>query len=429
MNDLHNARVTVLGLGLHGGGVETVRFLAAAGARVTVTDMKPAHKLKASIEAIKGLAEHERYGGHDPEDLRNADIVVKNPAIPRDAPILDYARRIETDISLFLHYVRGPLIAVTGSKGKSSVTALIHRGLASRSPDAVLGGNITLSPLPAISKLTHTTPVALELSSFQLGDLALCQSVRTGQVRLNPDIAVITSIFPDHQNYYRGDMEAYVRDKEVIFSDLDKDNTLVLGCDEPWASRFESACSATVVRVQSRHTGPDRNRDIAEAALSALGHTRESVAEALDTFEGLPHRLEYVATRDGCRYYNDSAATVPQATAAALAHFPSEHTVLITGGTDKQLDLTGFAHSAAKAKAIVLLAGSATERMQLELDLSSVAYHGPFHSLREALHSAASLADHGDAVVFSPGAASFELFENEFDRGRQFKTLVSNLGA
>ena len=429
MTDLRDARVTVLGLGLHGGGIETVKFLAAQGARITVTDMKPAEKLGESIEAIRGLADRECYGGHDPEDIRTADLVVKNPAIPRDAPILKHAARIETDISLFLSYVKGPLIAVTGSKGKSSTTALIHRGLAAQHADAVLGGNITISPLQSIHSLTATTPIVLELSSFQLGDLSLCCSVRTGEVRLKPDVAVITSIFADHQNYYRGNMEAYVRDKEVIFLAQDHDDTLVLGCDEPWASRFESACQARVIRVSGRHSGPGRNRDIAEATLSVLGCTGTDVTAALDTFSGLEHRLEYVATRHRRHYYNDSAATVPEATAAAIAQFRDNRPVLITGGTDKQLDLSGFANSVSPAKAIVLLSGSATERMRKELHASGTHYYGPYDTLEETIKVATGLAADGDTVVFSPGAASFELFENEFDRGRQFKELVRGLEA
>ncbi|MFP4642894.1 MAG: Mur ligase family protein [Spirochaetales bacterium] len=427
MSDLRNARVTVLGLGLHGGGVETVKFLAAAGARVTVTDTKPAEKLRESIAAIRGLAEHEHYGGHEPADIRNADMVIKNPAVPRDAPILEYARRVETDISLFLRYVRGSLIAVTGSKGKSSVTALVHRGLMTRHPDAVLGGNITISPLSSVQSLKPTTPVVLELSSFQLGDLSLCHTIRTGDVRLKPDVSVITSIFPDHQDYYRGDMDSYVRDKEVIFRSQDERDTLVHDCDEPWATRFESACRATVVRTQSSHRGPDRNRDIAITALSVLGYDGPDVSSALDTFNGLEHRLEYVATRGGAHFYNDSAATVPQATAASVARFRDTATVLIAGGTDKRIDLSGFADSVARAKEIVLLSGSATRRMLQELRTSSIGYHGPYDSLAEAVSVAVKLAAPGDNVIFSPGAASFELFENEFDRGRQFKSLVANL--
>lgn len=427
MNDLHNAKVTVLGLGLHGGGVESVRYLARHGARVTVTDMKPAERLAASIAAIEGLTERQRFGGHDAEDMRSADFVVKNPALPRRAEILAHARRIETDISLFLARFNGTLVAVTGSKGKSSVSSLIHAGLKTEHPYARLGGNITVSPLSFIDEMVPDAPVVLELSSFQLGDLALCGSVRSGTVSLHPRVAVITNIFADHQNYYNDDMDAYVRDKEYIFASGTEDDVLVIGSEEPWTSRFKARARGRVVHVPPEGNPRQQNIRLAEVALEALGVSGPQVREALEAFPGLEHRLEYVTTREDVRYYNDSASTVPEATAGALQAIGAQQTVLITGGTDKHLDLSGFADHVRDARAIVLLSGSATERMRAILEARGIRYFGPFDELRDALMQANTLASPGNAVVFSPAAASFELFENEFARGREFKRLVDAL--
>lgn len=439
MYDLSGAKVTVLGLGLHGGGIETVRFLSRNGARVTVTDMKPRETLSEAIEKIDGCFEHARFGGHDESDIRNADLVIKNPAVPRTASILDKAHRIETDISLFLERYRGPLIAVTGSKGKSTVSSLIHAGLQAKHPDARLGGNITVSPLSYLEKLSRNTAVVLELSSFQLGDLRLCDSVRRKQVSLKPAVSVITCIYPDHQNYYHDNMEAYVQDKEEIFLSQGPKDALILGCDEPWRTRFSRKASARVVCTTPTDGSMERNRELARRALSLFGVEGADTDRRLTAFSGLEHRLECVRRIGSLSIYNDSAATVPEATAAALSALGAARTILITGGTDKHLHLDGFAESIRDAAHIVLLAGSATRRMQYELDLAGIEYSGPCATLSEclsvALEAARSMgacaADRPDAlsasIAFSPGAASFELFDNEFARGRAFKELVSAL--
>ncbi len=428
MNELEGLRVTVLGLGLHGGGVATVRYLFRHGARVTITDSKPADRLQRSRSLIAGMAEREVYGGHSESDISAADIVVKNPAVPRDAAMLKHARRIETDLSLFLSQFRGPIIAVTGSKGKSSVASLIHAGLLTAYPSARLGGNITVSPLSFLDELAESTPVVLELSSFQLGDLPLCTSSRDGTVRFAPSIAVITNIYPDHQNYYRDDMEAYVRDKELIFASQSPDDLLILGTTEDrWTSRFRSRAPGRVIVCPSCRDHVEQNRTIARLALERFGVSGARVDEALHTFQGLEHRLEKIDSISGIRFYNDSAATVPPAAVAALRTLGPNRTVLIVGGTDKHIDLTGFAESISDAKAIVLLEGSATGRMKNELDAVGCAYHGPYPDLSQAVDAAVALASTGDAVCLSPGAASFELFENEFERGREFKRIVSRL--
>lgn len=428
MTKLKGLRITVLGLGLHGGGVATVRYLFRHGARVTVTDTKPAERLEQSRALIAGMVEREVYGRHHDSDIGDADIVIKNPAVPRDAPILRHARRLETDLSLFLSRFRGPLIAVTGSKGKSSVASLIHAGLLTAYPSAQLGGNITVSPLTFLDELDEITPVVLELSSFQLGDLPLCTSYRDGTVRLAPQIAVITNIYADHQNYYRGDMEAYVRDKELVFSSQGSGDLLILGTtDDRWTHRFSGRAPGRVAVCPSASSHLEQNRAIARLALDSFGVSDSGVDDVLQNFRGLEHRLEELDSIGGVRFYNDSAATVPPAALAAVRALGPSRTVLIAGGTDKRLDLTGFAEAISEAKAIVLLDGSATERMRAELDAIGCTYYGPYPGLREAVDAARSLAAAGDAICLSPGAASFELFENEFERGRAFKRIVSRL--
>ena len=214
IEDLRGKKATVMGLGLNGGGLASARFLAECGASVTVTDMKSASDLKDSIAALSGLPIRFVLGKHEFDDFAQADLVVKNPAVRPDSPYLLASRAIETDISLFLRFAASPIIAVTGSKGKSSVSSAIHHVLSSSGRTAFLGGNITVSPLSFLGRCTRDTPVVLELSSWQLADMR-------GLGVLKPEIAVVTNIMPDHMNRYNS-MEEYVADKRLIYADQDR---------------------------------------------------------------------------------------------------------------------------------------------------------------------------------------------------------------
>ena len=222
---LDGARVTVMGLGLHGGGAAAARFCAERGAKVTVTDLQREEKLAGSIETLSDLPIRFVLGRHEPEDFTGADIVVKNPAVPRNARYLAMAERVETDISLFLRECAVPIIAVTGTKGKSTTVSAIHYGLTRAGYRSHLGGNITISPLTFLDEVNGESDAApgpadaggrrvvvLEVSSFQLGDLLLTPHPDL----FKPRVSVITNIFEDHQDYY-GSMEAYVAAKRIIY--------------------------------------------------------------------------------------------------------------------------------------------------------------------------------------------------------------------
>ena len=208
------ARVTVMGLGLHGGGASAARFLAREGAEVTVTDLRGETELAASLDSIASLPIRFVLGRHEDGDFADADIVIKNPAVPRSSRYLALARRIETDISIFLSRTSSPIVAITGTKGKSSTSSAAHHILSETVGNAFLGGNITRSPLEFVDELTEESTVVLELSSFQLGDLTLTGA---GIEALRPRISVITSIFRDHLNYYDS-MDDYVADKRLIYA-------------------------------------------------------------------------------------------------------------------------------------------------------------------------------------------------------------------
>ena len=456
-SDLRGLRATVMGLGLHGGGLAAAQFLTSHGARVTVTDLRPRAALQSSLAQLDSSV-RVVLGEHEAADFTGADLVIKNPAVAADSPFLQAARHagvpIETDVSLFrrLHPAT-PLLAVTGSKGKSTTAAALHHGLRQWHPEARLGGNITTSPLAFAVSVTATTPVVLELSSWQLGDLP-------DPALLRPRVAVLTNLLPDHQDRYPS-LRAYARDKLRLFAGQRGADVAILGSgttrwlEQPPAARqwhvAEGALPAgqhgaelAEGRAWLRTNAGQRRLLVAErqlrgrhnllnlaaaalgvAAFVGLGETAR-VARALAGFGGLEHRMETVAHWRGIRFVNDSAATMPHATAAALRALPRPVT-LIAGGNDKQLDFAVLADALAPVTAAVLLAGTATAKLGAALAGGGVATHGPFARLDAALRAAVAATPVGGTVLFSPAATSFGMFAHEFERGRVFKSAVAEL--
>jgi UDP-N-acetylmuramoylalanine--D-glutamate ligase len=450
-----------MGLGLNGGGLEAARFLASRGTRLTVTDLRGPDALLPSITALDAFVRETgappvRYvlGRHEITDFQNAGLVVKNPGVRPDSPFLRAARRIETDISLFLRENPARLLAVTGSKGKSFTASAIHYGLnAARARGllpggAWLGGNITVSPLSFLGKLGPDDDVVLELSSWQLADLLLVPPREDGRPLFKPRVAVLTAIMSDHQNWY-GSMEAYVNDKRIIYRWQDQTDATIAG-DDSWGASFRAetrgrpyvyaaatgsdttmvsdpAAYACLVPARPAVVGAHQKRNLHAAALALfdLGLPPEFIRETLAGFGGIEHRLEFFHEKNGIRFYNDTAATIPEAAAAALEAL--NHPVLVAGGTDKNLDFTPLAAAAPLAKAIVLLAGTGSAKLIPLLDAAGAPYSGPFDKLGEALSAALARAAPGDTVVLSPGCTSFGMFQNEFDRGRQWKAAVFSL--
>ena len=457
--------VTVMGLGLHGGGTATARFLASRGAEVRVTDLRSPEVLAPSLETLKGYALKYTLGRHEMEDFQSADLVFKNPAVPPASPYLQAAKAVETDISLFLRLNRRPLLAITGSKGKSTTASALHHILKGSFPDAKLGGNITVSPLTFLEKTSaeewnrRNDPVVLELSSWQLADMA-------GKGVLRPQVSAITNILKDHQDRYDG-MDAYVEDKTRIFQEQRETHFTLCPYDDPYGPEFAAATPAKPLFFSRKplpagmsgawltETGGGfscgtqweelfppalslpgahnrLNCLIAAAAARLFGLAPETIQKALSTFTGIGHRMELVRTWRGIRFYNDSAATIPDALAAALRSF-DDPIFLIAGGTDKNLDFTPLEAVLPLPAAIYLLEGTAFEKFEGELTAKNLPFNGPYGSLRKAFDTtvAQALPDvregRSPVVLLSPGCASFGMFLNEFDRGRQFIQMVEEL--
>ena len=505
-DEIAGKKITVMGLGLNGGGEACVRYLLKHGAIVTVTDMKTREQLLPTITSLEEDPELDKsrltyvLGEHRIQDFAAADCVIKNPAVKFEGnKFLAAAQAVETDISLFLSFTKAPIIAVTGSKGKSSTVSAIHYGLTECGFKAFLGGNITVSPLTFLEETSEDTPVVLELSSWQLRDLR-------GRKILKPHIAIITKIVPDHQNFY-GSMDAYVADKKLIFADQTAEDYTIIDADDDgyeheseeamaefehkytsWGDMFASETKATVLRY-SKHTlkegmfgvyqqgnggfehlpeltglgskqdeqliadlfvpGDHNRTNVLNAALTLrlMGITPMVIRQTLATWKGIPHRLERFFDwsfssenkKHKIIFYNDSAATVPEAAAAASQSFGTD-IILITGGTDKELNFVPLARTLHGEcgtqfipKGIYLLSGTGTDKLTVLLDEYKVEYTGPFDSLevlltvlKEDLEGMEDLPTILP-VVFSPGATSFGMFQNEFDRGNKFKEAVQKI--
>ena len=455
LRDIAGMKVTIMGLGLHGGGVASARFFASHGAEVTATDLRDEKTLAESIAALRGFPVRFVLGEHLMEDFSGADLVIKNPAVPPDSPYLSAASAVETDISIFLRLSRRPIIAVTGSKGKSTTASALAYALRREYPDTKLGGNITVSPLTFLEQCTRPSeePVVLELSSWQLADIPDISL-------LTPRISIVTNLLHDHQDKYP-DMESYAADKKRVFASQGPEDSCICNYDDPFGRRFAVTTPAVpyffsaeafssvfdgaflregrgIVRLNEREEecvpeepalpGAHNKLNLLCAALGLrlFGLSFDTLCTALGEFPGIEHRLELVREVGGVRWYNDSAATIPEASAAAIESF-IEPVHLIAGGTDKRLDFEVLRRTVHHPASYHLLKGSATDKIIRLLEEEAVPYRGPFASLAEAASSAQREAEEGSVVLFSPAAASFGMFMNEFDRGRQFKQIVEAL--
>ncbi|MDR0387498.1 MAG: UDP-N-acetylmuramoyl-L-alanine--D-glutamate ligase, partial [Treponema sp.] len=444
---------------------------------VTVTDLRDEKVLASSLEKLGESGDLGiRYvlGRHDEEDFKKADMVIKNPGVPPDSPYLALSRRIETDISLFLAENPARLTAVTGSKGKSSAASAVYWVLAGAReagllPGAArLGGNIAVSPLTFMDGLSAADDVVLELSSWQLGDLRgrFHPDGKSESALLKPRAAILTAVMRDHQDRYPS-MAAYVDDKRVIYRGQDRRDVTVAR-DDSWGRSFLAEtggrplayagvppssggdegglqgwpepgggpCLArlpggeTVEAVPAKVLVPGAHSKMnllaAALALLDLGLPPAFVRKSLGTFPGVEHRLEFFHEAGGIRFYNDTAATIPEAAAAAAAAFDAP-VVLVAGGTDKELDFAPLVEAAKQVKAVTLLAGTGSARLAPLLTHEGLRYGGPFDTVDAAVCSALDAAAPGDVVVLSPGCASFGMFANEFDRGRKWKEAVRRI--
>ncbi len=458
-------RITVFGIGLNRGALSTIKFLSTAGAReIVATDIKTKEDLAPTLaELSKYKNVNYVLGQHRPEDFTRTDMVVKNPIIPwtNEYIKLSLAHQVpvEMDASIFIQLVKQPMIGITGTKGKTTTATLVAHILEQDGQAIVRAGINQIGFLDAIERVTDRTLVVAELSSWRLSSFTAHE--------YSPKVAVVTNIYPDHLNYYKK-MEAYVADKEVIFRYQKKEDTLILNRDNEGTRAFAPKARGRVVWF-SEEEMPDgegvfiRNGSVYERTtdgeselfpwpktalmgkhnrsniLAAIATARtqgvrpEIILAAFGSFKGIPHRLERIGEKNGIIFCNDTAATMPEAAIAGIRSFDSP-VVLIAGGADKAFDYAELARVfAAEPKSVILLQGTATDKLLPLMEKEAAllgrtdALFPVVASMEDALRVAVDEARSGDVILLSPGVASFGLFQNEFDRGDQFRKGVERL--
>ncbi len=452
IEDWTGKRVTVMGLGRFGGGVGAIRWLAGRGARVLVTDRAPADKLSAALRKIEHLPVELRLGRHEERDFGDADLVVVNPAVPDDNPFVAAARDagvpITTEINLFVERCPARTVGITGSVGKSTVTAMVGHILEHVPHDGRVwvGGNLGRSLLEELAEITEADTVVLELSSFQLA--------RTPAVRWSPNVAVVTNIAPNHLDWH-GTFAAYLAAKMGIVRYQDPQRDAIVAGDDPdlrrhfdlifgdiagiWRYGLDgdtpravmqtlgSECDNRRLRWEGlRLAVPGRhNRENAAAALTVahcLGVGASDATAALATFPGLPHRLQHVGEVAGVRYYNDSKATTPEAAITAINSFDAP-LLLILGGYDKGSDLAPVAELAARRARFAACLGRTGPGL-VEAIRGAGGAAELFDTFAGAFEACRARARPGDVVLLSPACASWGMFEDYRARGDQFARLV-----
>ncbi len=473
--------VTVMGLGRfkQGSGVGAAKWLLRHGAQIVVTDLKTEQELKESVDLVTQWYETYRQhfptrniyapvfvlGQHREDDFTNVELVVKNPDVPKESAYVELAQkneiRVESDVSMFLHLYPHPVYAVTGTRGKSTTTALFGEMLKHIHPKAVIAGNIMHSPLEDLDWLLedlHPVPVALEMSSWLLESL--------DHVKKGFEISIFTNISRDHLDRYEN-FEAYLSAKEVIFRNQTKDQKAVLNYDHDivravgervpsrayWFSSkplpeglegaFLSANGDLILRLDGRERtlchvsewpalqGQHNIENALAATLagSLAGVKDENLCASLKAFQGLPGRQQSVREFEKVTYVNDTNATSPEGVIAALKRFgdaSKKHIVIIVGGKAKGFGFDEMAEEIRRVCGhVVYLEGSETAEIEKAVGPSIPSTN--VSSMDEAVKAGRAAAKEGGVVLLSPGTASFGLFKNAYDRGGQFVEAVKNL--
>lgn len=426
-------RITVMGLGLLGRGVGDAEYLASCGAHLTITDLKSKEQLASSIARLEPYPNITYVlGEHRLEDFQDKDLILKAAGVPLESPYIAHAKehgvpaRMSAD--LFAEISGIPIVGITGTRGKSTVTQMIYEIVRASGRKVLLGGNVRgVSTLSLLKEVTSEHVAVLELDSWQ------CHGF--GEAKMSPHIAVFTTFMDDHLVYYHNDLDAYFNDKAQIYLHQTEEDTLVLGSQvAPLAlSKHKDQIRSRILTPEALssdihlHIPGEHNRYNASLALSVadvLGITKDVAVNTLTAFTGVEGRLQLVREVNGVRFVNDTNATTPDATLAGLkALSENKNVILIMGGHDKGIDMTKLREAVPTyAKRVLLLSGSGTNRILPSLPDASV-----FDSLKGAFDEAVAYAKEGDVVLLSPAFASFGMFKNEYDRGDQFVALVQAL--
>jgi UDP-N-acetylmuramoylalanine--D-glutamate ligase len=440
----------VLVVGLARTGIATALFCAERGARVTATEERPESQLAEAAAKLRAAGVTLEFGGHYTETFRRSDLIVPSPGVPPTMPALAAARAagmpVWSEIELAWRFLRGRLVCITGSNGKTTTTSLVGHMLETAGVPVQVAGNIGTPLISRVDISSDAGFTVVEASSFQLELIS----------EFRPDIAVLLNVTPDHLDRH-GSIEAYGAAKARLFENQSEQDAAIVNADdaesvkyEPagprvfWFSRLKPVTQGCYLRgdeivfrdggtesvllerkVIGLRGGHNIENVLAAAASARLaGIEPSAIAEGVRTFAGVEHRIEYVATVSGVEYFNDSKATNVDATLKALDAF-SGNVLVILGGKDKGSDFRILRQSLRCRARLALLIGSAAAKIDAEL--AGVIPIERADTLARAVELAARLAQPGDTVLLAPACASFDQFDNYEHRGRVFKQLVRDL--
>jgi UDP-N-acetylmuramoylalanine--D-glutamate ligase len=448
--ELHQKKVLVVGLART--GVALCRFLAAKGARVTVTDQAPPQALEEARREIAGLGVAEALGTALKKKpvWRGSDLIILSPGVPPELEWLKAARKagvpVWGELELTGHFIEKPLIAVSGTNGKTTTITLVGEFLKASGRKPLVGGNIGTPAISLLSRQHQADCLVLEVSSFQLDTAP----------SFHPQAAALLNITPDHLDRYPS-LAAYAASKANLFRSQHGGDLKVLNADDAalaaldtgparvyhfsssrpltrgaWLAngslhlRLAGAAEERFPLAGIRLSGRHNLENIMAALLLALdaGASPEACRRVLASFRGLPHRLEFVAEVERVEFYDDSKGTNVGAVAVSLGHF-SKPVILIAGGRDKDTDFRLLSPLIKeRVKALVLLGETRKRLAQTWKDLAPICL---VNSMAEAVRRAYDLARPGEVVLLSPACASFDMFKDYAHRGETFQKLVQEM--
>ena len=443
---LGGKRALVIGLARE--GVDLTRFLTAHGAAVVVSDQKSPDQLSEAVGQLGDCDVTLKLGGHEVSHLDGVDVVYASPGIPPEHALLTEARRrgirLSSLVELFFALCPAPILGITGSAGKSTTTSLMGDIFAADGRDVFVGGNIGRPLLGQLAHMSRSSWVVMELSSFQLEPLDV-----------SPHIALVTNVTPNHLDRHPT-MEAYWAAKGQILAHQSPSDWAVLNADDAWSLRYrprgrllrfsldgvvegaylagqqlmllgEPLLEIDEVPLRGRHNLA--NVLAAAAAAHTAGIDRESMRAGIRAFQGVAHRLQIVAERDGVRFVDDSIATAPERSIAALQAY-DEPLILIAGGRDKHLPMQGWATLIAKRVKHVVLLGEMSDLVEAAIHAANPSYSAlsRARTMDEAVAQAARVARSGDVVLLSPGGTSYDMYRDFEEKGRDFARAVAELG-
>ena len=440
MNSFADKNIVVMGLGRFGGGLSVTRWLVDSGSRVTLSDSSDRESLQSSITQLEMLCAEDRLnivlGPHDTALLNNADLLVVNPAVPKpwQNEFIEYALskqiQVTTEIEIALSKIdTDRIIAVTGSAGKSTTSAMIHHVLQSNGHDAILAGNIGGSLLNSLDQINPQTIVVLELSSAMLHWLWQEKTTNTFEARL-PQIACVTNFMPNHLDWH-GDLDHYQDSKQRILQSLTKNSIAILGesvCDWKSVVPNDVRCVVSNASIEGCSVLGKHNETNAAMAVEAVAamldsDQRELLIDAVKSFAGLSHRLNHCHRVAGIHFYNDSKSTVPEATIRAFEalceRYQPSQIHLIAGGYDKGSDLAAIANLTNHIAGLYAIGSTAKALCQ-----GGVRNAIESKDLSTAVEAAFERAKSGDVILLSPGCASWDQFANYEQRGNLFETVA-----